>query len=143
MNINYQVGQVLFVIDNSRFGITPIQIVEHHVKTSLEGTENSYFVSVGRTSKVAELSSLGGPIFEESSLAGDYLMSRASEKIEKLVSDANRVAETQFDSMPKNENKEKADQITSSKNKSDSVYVELPDGTKAKLSGDTLENFNS
>ena len=42
METKYSVGQILFAIDTRRFNITPYQITEHHVKTSLDGTENSY-----------------------------------------------------------------------------------------------------
>ncbi len=142
MDITYQVGQVLFAIDNNRFGIIPVQIIEHHVKTSLTGTDNNYFVIVGGTQKKIDLSSLAGPIFDTSKDAGDFLMSRASEKIQNLILAADEIANKQFQEVPESSpNPKKA---TSDSSEEETVYVDLPDGTRAKLSGGVgLEDFNS
>lgn len=141
MSDTYQVGQVLFAIDNSRFGIIPVQIIEHHVRTSLSGTDNNYFVIVGGTQKKIDLSSLDGPIFDTSKDAGDFLMSRASEKINSLMSKADSIANEQF----QKSNEVSTEQSSNDTKESDeSVYVDLPDGTRAKLSGGVgLEDFNS
>jgi hypothetical protein len=140
MTEKYQVGQVLFVIDNSRLGITPIQIVEHHTKTSLEGTIDSYFIAVGGTQKIEELSSIEGPIFDKVELAGEFLSKKVEEKIKKLVCSASDVAKAQF---TKKSQADEAESVISTNEEVDPVYVELPDGTKAKLSGDSFEDFNS
>jgi len=142
MDTTYQVGQVLFAIDNSRFGIIPVQIIEHHVRTSLSGTDNNYFVIIGGSQKKVDLSTLNGPIFDTSSDAGDFLMTRASEKIQKLVADADDIAKNQFSS---SDISEEPKSITNTvPGEKESVYVDLPDGTRAKLSGGVgLEDFNS
>ena len=141
MSDTYQVGQVLFAIDNNRFGIIPVQIIEHHVRTSLNGTDNNYFVIVGGTQKKIDLSSLAGPIFDTSKDAGDFLMSRASEKIQSLMTQADNIANEQFE---KSEEKQDSQPASSKKETDEAVYVDLPDGTRAKLSGGVgLEDFNS
>tara|TARA_Y100000591_G_C21489573_1_gene524432 strand:- start:34 stop:459 length:426 start_codon:yes stop_codon:yes gene_type:complete len=141
MSDTYQVGQVLFAIDNNRFGIIPVQIIEHHVRTSLNGTDNNYFVIVGGTQKKIDLSSLAGPIFDTSKDAGDFLMSRASEKIQSLMTQADNIANEQFE---KSEEKQDSQPVSSKKETDETVYVDLPDGTRAKLSGGVgLEDFNS
>lgn len=142
MDVTYQVGQVLFAIDNNRFGIIPVQVIEHHVKTSLSGTDNNYFVVIGGTQKKTDLGTLAGPIFDTAKDAGDFLLTRASEKIQKLVSDADDIAAKQFQS--KTAEQETVSQIENKQENAEPVYVDLPDGTRAKLSGGVgLEDFNS
>jgi hypothetical protein len=151
----YQVGQVLFAIDNQKFGITPLQIVEHHVMTSLEGTQNRYYVIIGGTQKKTELSSLVGPIFGTSEEAGHHLLTKAAEKIDDLMSTADAIASEHFSISKKDESnkittpstsdgahlKKKKAQKTEN---SEAVYVDLPDGSRAKLSGaENFEDFNS
>ena len=143
MTSEYHVGQILYSIDSNRFGITPVQIIEHHVRTSLTGTDNNYFVIIGGTDTKVDLSSLTGPIFDTSKDAGEYLMSMASEKIQKLVASADNIANQSF-------TKENSDNVESpqkdentSNTSEEAVYVDLPDGTRAKLSGGAvLEDFN-
>ena len=139
MDTKYNVGQVLFAIDGKRFSITPYQIIEHHVKTSLDGTENSYFAVSARTKESINLSTLRGPLFESVEDAGNYLTQVAGERIKKLVEDAERISNEifQFESEnPKNE-------PVNLKNKDQDIVVELPDGRQAKLSkGGSYEDFS-
>jgi|APSaa5957512535_1039671.scaffolds.fasta_scaffold47507_2 hypothetical protein len=144
MNTTYQVGQVLYAIDNNRFGIIPAQVIEHHVRTSLNGTDNNYFVNIGGSPTKVDLSSLVGPIFDSSKDAGDFLMSKASEKIKKLIIDADNIAEKHFNVDASSEEKGEISQEPESSSEKESVYVDLPDGTRAKLSGGVgLEDFSS
>ncbi len=143
MTSEYQVGQILYSIDSNRFGITPVQIIEHHVRTSLTGTDNNYFVIIGGTETKVDLSSLKGPIFDTSKDAGEYLMSKASEKIQNLVQSADDISNQSF--AKRNEENIESSQKDENLSKSpeEAVYVDLPDGTRAKLSGGAvLEDFN-
>ena len=91
--------------------------------------------------KKIDLSSLAGPIFDTSKDAGDFLMSRASEKIQSLMTQADNIANEQFE---KSEEKQDSQPASSKKETDETVYVDLPDGTRAKLSGGVgLEDFNS
>jgi len=143
MTSEYHVGQILYSIDSNRFGITPVQIIEHHVRTSLTGTDNNYFVIIGGTDSKADLSSLKGPIFDTSKDAGEYLMSKASEKIQKLVESADNISSQSFTQGNKENVESSQKDENLSKTPEEAVYVDLPDGTRAKLSGGAvLEDFN-
>ena len=140
METKYSVGQILFAIDGKRFNITPYQITEHHVKTSLDGTENSYFAVSGRSKKSVNLSDLQGPIFVSVDDASDYLTRTVAERIKKLVKEALAIAEESFDETPQQE-----PQISAPvpENLDQDVVVELPDGRQAKLSkGGSYEDFS-
>lgn len=144
MDVTYQVGQVLFAIDSRRFGIIPVQIIEHHIRTSLDGTNNNYFVIIGGSQKKVDLSTLDGPIFDSSNDAGDFLMSLASEKIQKLIKEADLIAEKSFVTSAISKEETNQQVLVPDDDQKESVYVDLPDGTRAKLSGGAgLEDFNS
>ena len=149
MNTEYQVGQVLFAIDKARFKIIPMQIVEHHVRTNLDGTQNSYFAITADRQEKIEVGSIAGPIFNTGRDAGDHLLSIASEKIDNLVSEAESQARGfEPKTMPLKEESDHQEKQRGNENtdpdSSKEMYVELPDGTRAKLSGgDVFEDFNS
>lgn len=148
METKYSVGQILFAIDTRRFNITPYQITEHHVKTSLDGTENSYLAVSGRTKEPANLSTLGGPLFENLQGAEDYLTRIAVEKIKKLAAEADNISQKVFDTAAfkkadKNVNLQQEESLNLD-DKDQDIVVELPDGRQAKLSkGGSYEDFSS
>lgn len=145
MTSSYKVGQVLFAIDKKQFQVTPLQVVEHHVKTSLQGTKNSYYALVGGTMKKVNIGDLPGPIFDTSKEAGDFLLSVASERIQALVAVAEQTASSFEKTAESSDNEAKipVDSQTANTQK-ETMYVELPDGTRAKLSGvENFEDFNS
>ena len=145
MTSSYKVGQVLFAIDKKQFQITPLQVVEHHVKTSLQGTKNSYYALIGGSMKKVNIEDLPGPIFDSSKEAGDFLLSVASERIQALVSIAEQTASSFEKTTETSDSEAKtATDTQTTKSKEETMYVELPDGTRAKLSGvENFEDFNS
>ena len=143
MEIKYSVGQILFAIDNKRFNITPFQITEHHVKTSLEGTENSYFAVSGRSKEAINLSALKGPIFETLENAESYLTQIAVERIKKLVKEAENISQKSFNVTLSSETKQETPLTPDDVSGDEDIVVELPDGRQAKLSkGGAYENFS-
>ena len=65
-------------------------------------------------------------------------------KIKKLIIDADNIAEKHFNVDASSEEKGEISQEPESSSEKESVYVDLPDGTRAKLSGGVgLEDFSS
>ena len=149
METKYSVGQILYSIDTRRFNITPFQITEHHIKTSLNGTENSYFAISGRSKETLNLGELSGPLFEDLQGAEDYLTRIAVEKIKKLAQEADNISRESFPEGILKDTDEKNEDIvnalsTQDKDDDQHIVVELPDGRQAKLSkGGSYEDFSS
>lgn len=140
METKYSVGQILFAIDGRKFNITPYQVTEHHVKTSLDGTENSYFARSARSKETINLSELQGPLFTSLGEAGGYMTKVAGDRIQKLVEEAKQVSEKTFQiALPK----EPESNVSEIETEDEDVVVNLPDGRQAKLSkGGAYEDFS-
>jgi hypothetical protein len=84
--MNYQIGQVLFVVLAKKNQVYPMQVIETITKRTLSGEEINYILQAGqdKSSKVS-LDQVDGEIFETADKARRTLIQRATSQITKLV----------------------------------------------------------
>lgn len=94
----YSVGQVLFIILNSKQQVVPVQVVEQVVRRTLGGEETTYSVAVpGREGiKNVELNQIDGEIFESIEEVRTRMFAHAKEVIDAVTERAETVAKERF-----------------------------------------------
>ena len=94
----YQIGQILFVVLNSKQQIFPMQVVEMVTKKTLQGEEVKYCLQAGsdKTTKIM-LDQLDGEVFTSAEEAKSTLVERATLQIYALIDAAQKKAKTWYD----------------------------------------------
>jgi len=148
--MGYKIGQILFVIPAEKQAVVPIQIVEEITKKTLDGEVVSYIVRYGQDpQKQADISKIGGEIYESADRVAATLFERANNGITQLVNTAIEKANTWYSGgfesinqddqslsiVPNDERTrdEKGRFVPSAADHENGTTVELPDGTIAKV----------
>jgi hypothetical protein len=142
----YQVGQILFLVLHKKQQILPVQVVEEVVRTTLDGKEIDYTVSVpGKSGKSYSLDDIDASVFASLEEVKIHIETNIKQSIEKMISTALAVAEKEFNfkeelSTSKNDSIEdhlKEDNENYNVHESDKenkkLKVELSDGTVANF----------
>jgi len=138
--MNYNVGQILFVVLNKKGQIYPMQVVEEITKRTLKGEEKNYVLQGGsdQNSKIL-LDKVDGEIFDSAMEAREILVSRATSQIDRLVTNAVAKSKEWYlnnnlptESSTSVENASQIDELEKAEQREE-VIVQLPDGTKARL----------
>lgn len=133
--MNYRVGQVLFIVMHKKLQVFPMMIVEEITKRTLKGEEKNYVLQGGPDSATTILlNQVEGEVFDSSEEAKKVLISRATSQIEKIVDSAiekatqwyqtNNEQIQQYEEQPKQQLQPQDPEA---------VKVHLPDGTIANL----------
>ena len=96
--MNFQVGQVVFIVLKKKQQVLPIRVVEEIKKKTLKGEEISYTVEVpiGDKLKIIPLAELDCDIFTSTQGAKDFLLSNASKFIDSLMTRAEKISANRF-----------------------------------------------
>jgi hypothetical protein len=87
--LNYSVGQVLFVLPKGKTNVVPIQIVEEITKKTLQGELVSYIVRAGvDENNLVDINEVDGEIFDSSEVVKTVLVERSTEALLRLVDNA-------------------------------------------------------
>ena len=140
--MDYQVGQILYMCDENKMKIIPLQVVEEITRTSLDnGKEKNYIVMFPDSKKTKiNLNNITHKIFQDIDEVEKTMIKNASEAIKKMRNAAELLSQKEF-KVPENTDKtqnqnEKRVQVETN---NDIITVDLGDGTKAKMNTSSLE----
>ena len=145
----YKIGQVLFVVLKKENRVVPFQIVEELVKRTLEGEVVTYMARLGSSAEHIAITDVDGDIYESADKLRKTLIEKATASLNKIVDNAVQKSREWY---PAGFANDPADQLASvrkprSQKKAseqaviqpvmtetdDDAFVELPDGTKARV----------
>jgi hypothetical protein len=87
--MNYQVGQVIYVLLNKEATVYPMLVVEEITKKTLEGEVNLYMVRAGADpEKVLAIGEIDGEVFDSADRAKAILLERVTDTINARVGEA-------------------------------------------------------
>jgi hypothetical protein len=129
-NRTYRVGQILYVLMHKETKIFPIQIVEEIIKRTVSGESINYVATVGKSSKLVQLSEIEGDLFDDVEHLRDVLTQRVMNTVNNVVGSAITRADewysrSQID-IPPSKEVVKSDE-------EDRVLIKLPDGKMANV----------
>lgn len=137
----YHVGQILFVILNKKMQVYPMMVVEEITKRTIKGEEINYVLQGGSDpATTILLNHVEGEIFESADEAKYVLTSRANVQIEKIVDAAISQAESWYslDTKKNTLQKREIKTLAAAATESETIQVEMPDGTTANLKNFSL-----
>ena len=145
--MNYQVGQVLYMCDENKMKIIPIQVIEEITRTTLKnGKEKNYIVMFPDTKRTkVNLSSINHKIFEDVERVQESMIKNATDAIKKMKKAAELLSNeifTKTHDEPKDEklhvqNKKHVQVETNN----DIITVDLGGGVKAKMNSNNLKQI--
>ena len=145
--MQYKVGQILYICDEERIKIIPIQVVEEVIRNTIEGSEKNYVIMFPDTKKtLASLSKVKGKIFQDPEKVQDYMIKNASDAIKRMKKAAENLRDQCF-SLPTSDSEELTMTNDSNQNEAgvqveannDIIMVDLGGGVKAKMNSSSLE----
>jgi hypothetical protein len=87
--MNYNVGQILYVIVKKQPIVYPMQVVEEITKKTLNGEETSYILRAGPDpTKTINIAEIDGEIFDSSNAAKRILIERVTKAVAARVDEA-------------------------------------------------------
>ena len=144
--MSYQVGQILFMCDENKMKIIPIQVVEEITKTTLEsGKEKNYVVMFPDTNKTrVSLKNINHKIFEDINEVENTMIKNATDAIKKMRKAAELLSNETFNAQGKEEinliQNEKQVQVETN---NDIITVDLGGGVKAKMNTNNLKKVGN
>ena len=141
---NYRVGQILFLIANNT--VVPVQVIEEVVRTTLSGKEKTYIVKFpDKKGTECDIASVKGKSFNTKKDAYDYMISNATNAIQKMVDEAESVANEIF-SVSKNESdihfiKEEEPLKVQPENNNSIIKLDLGGGQVGRIAQEDLEKI--
>lgn len=101
--MQYEIGQIVYLLNRDEMKIIPVQVIEQVTKKSLNAdTDISYTVSLpNKTRTQASLNDLDADVFTSINEIRMFMIENATMNIQKMVSKAEEVAKYAF----ANENK--------------------------------------
>ena len=137
--MEYNVGQILYLCNEEKMKIIPLQVVEEIIRTTIKGTEKSYILAFPDTKKTkVNISSFKEGLFSDIDTIKDHMIKNATNAIVRMADAALELENIAFsDNVVKKEIKKKKD--VQAGNSNDMIMVDLGDGTKAKINSSTLE----
>lgn len=85
MEVDYQVGQVLYLVQPDKFAVVPVQVVEQITKNTLEKNEVIYNVKVPNSLKLLRLKDFDGKIFNDINTVRHFMLENVSQSVENLI----------------------------------------------------------
>lgn len=139
--MNYKVGQVLYICDENKMKIIPVQVIEEITRTTLEtGKVTTYIVMFPDKKKTkANIENLSGIIFDDIDKVEKIMINNATEAIKKMKIAAATLSSEVFDGNEKINAISQIDKPVQVDNNNDIIMVELGNGVKAKMSTKNLK----
>jgi len=131
----YEVGQVLFVLDEERHRIIPVQVVTETVRKTLDGAQVTYeIVTPAKPDRPVTLDQIKGQVFDQLDELHQLLLANTKAAVDRMVARAASVATDTFGAPEPAEEALTAGAHFPTEEVSDVATVTLPDGTVAKVS---------
>ena len=144
--MDYQVGQILYMCDENKMKIIPIQVIEEITRTTLEkGKEKNYIILFPDSKKTkANITSINHKIFEDINEVERVMIKNATEAIKKMRKAAEMLSSEVFVATKKEENKDiqKSARVQVETN-NDIITVDLGGGVKAKMNSSNLKQIGN
>ena len=86
--MQYNVGQVIYLLDPSRNAVLPARVYEQVTKKTIEGEEEFFYVEVPGAGSLLNLSDFDGSIFDDPHAVKEHLFKTLKNNIEALVEKA-------------------------------------------------------
>jgi hypothetical protein len=130
MSKKYDVGQVLYVISKKERKVYPVLVIEEIVRKTLSGAETSYIVQLpDRKATTFPLEAVTDHPFTSAAEIRDHLVRTASDSISAMVMEAETLAQVLRPSAAEAAASLPVEHLE----EDETVLVDLPDGTKARL----------
>jgi len=95
--MEYKVGQIYFLVGAETAKVIPYRIVEEVTRTTLEGIEKSYIAEMPNDTRTkVEVEKLKGHSFNTLSDVKTHMMRNASEAIDKMIGDAEKLSSAAY-----------------------------------------------
>lgn len=139
--MNYEVGQILYLCNEEKMKIIPLQVVEEIIRTTIKGKEKSYILIFPDSKKTkVNFKSIKGKIFDDINQIKSHMISNATDAINRMAITAEELQLLAFNTTPKEEkNVHQINNDVQVENKDDIIMVDLGDGVKAKINTNSLE----
>ena len=142
--MQYNVGQILYVLMRKEKTVIPVRIVEQVLKTTLDGETTSYTVELPTNgNEKVPLEKLGSGVYTSSNEVMTAMFSNAETLIRKIVKKSEDIALASFGVASKApESITKVNNISESATNSidiNDIEVDLGDGVKGKVLMGTFE----
>lgn len=141
--MNYKVGQFLYICNQKKMRIMPVQVVEEIIRTTLQGEETSHIIMFPDSKKTCvPIDSISEKIFCDINTVKAHMINNATDAIERMSLSAVTLQKQVF-GMPDEKN------VLPNKNdvqedvNNDIIMVDLGGGVKAKLNQKNLEEMKS
>jgi len=153
--MQYEVGQVIYLLNDKTLKVIPAQICEEVVRNTLAGKEITYLIQMPDKKRTqANLADVQTQIFTDSNTLKSYMVNNAKKMITKLLDDAYRL-EKVFTIKEKHETEMYIETLTNSsheigaptnsvqKDKNDDkiIKVDIGNGMKARVKVEDLTNL--
>ena len=138
---NYRVGQILFLITNDN--VIPVQVIEEVVRTTLEGKQKTYIVKFpDKDETKSDISKIKGPLFTSKEEVRVYMITNATNAIDKMVKKATEIVDVVFEDGNVQEEIIEANNVQKVQNEESNniIKVDLGNGTVGKINTKNLEN---
>jgi hypothetical protein len=142
--MEHKVGQILYICDEERMKIIPIQVVEEVIRNTIEGSEKNYVIMFPDTKKtLANLNKIKGKIFQDPKKVQDYMIENASDAIKRMKKAAENLRDQCFSTdltkefVGENSNNQNNTGVQVETN-DDIIMVDLGGGVKAKMNSSSL-----
>ena len=133
--MNYQVGQILYICNEKKLNIYPVQIVEEVIRTTLNGKEKTYVIMLPDKEKTQiEITKVKDNLFESLDDVKNHMITNATSAIEKMANSAEMLGNNAFGKKVKQN-----DARVQVEANNDIIMVDLGNGTKAKMNTSSLE----
>lgn len=134
--MKYVVGQIVYVVLKKENKVIPVQVIEEITKKTLKGEEVTYMIR-SNAGEPMLISQVAGEVFATSEEARTVLTQRAINAINSLVNAAVQKAREWFPTgieKPAGTEPNVSELIgTHDGGDDESMFVELPDGSKARV----------
>lgn len=150
----YKIGQVLFVVLKKENRIVPLQIIEELVKRTLEGEIVTYMARLGVTPEPIAINDVDGEIYTSAEKLRSVLVERATSSLNKIIDHAvqksrewypggfvsdpvtdqlTAVRKTRSTKVKISSASEHVTDVVPQSSHDEESFIELPDGTKARI----------
>ncbi len=136
--MEFTVGQIIYLLDESKNSVLPAMVSEHVVKHTLNGQEETYYVQAGKAKKHLDLSQFSGKYFTSSEDVKSFLYENLKKNIDKIVEKTESVALVTWPEAASQkvvEEKNDSGGITVEGPEDSGMIVELGDGRVARYRG--------
>lgn len=141
--MEYKVGQILYLCNEEKMKIIPLQVIEEIIRTTINGTEKSYILMFPDSKKTkVNISSFKSGLFEDIDAVKNHMIQNATSAITKMALTAEELKKDAFGISEEKDISKKQNNVQVDNN-SNIITVDLGDGTKAKINSSNLEKVVS